>query len=350
MATALITVITGFIGHHLARRLASSGWRVVGAVRATSARPDGDPGGGVACHELTDPGGLRALVAATRPEVVFHLASQFIAEHVPTDVPRLVESNILFGAELLEAMAASGVRRLVNVGTAWQHRTGDGYEPVNLYAATKQAFSDIAAYYRSAEGLRIATVALYDTYGPFDRRRKLVPLLLSALESGEPLAMSPGDQLVDLVYVDDVVAALERASALIGDALADGEAAEWAAPAAAELTLRELVGAFSKAFDAEVRVQWGARPWSYRRREVMRPWQGCPRPGLVGARLPGRRVPGESGRAVAAEPAPGAAAERGAAFATRAAIALKGMSILASLVAIPVLFHCMSAQDPGASG
>ena len=40
-------------------------------------------------------------------------------------------------------------------------------------------------------------------YGPGDVRPKLVPAVLAAIRSGQPLAMSDGGQLIDLTYVSD---------------------------------------------------------------------------------------------------------------------------------------------------
>ncbi|QNA99127.1 NAD-dependent epimerase/dehydratase family protein [Massilia sp. Se16.2.3] len=145
------------------------------------------------------------ILAQARPDTVFHLAAAFVAEHVPGDIDRLVHANLLFATQLLEAMRVNGVRLLVNTGTAWQHYGNRDYDPVNLYAATKQAFEAILAYYVNAHGFIAATLALFDTYGPGDERPKLMRALWRAAREGRPLAMSSGRQLLDLVYVDDVV-------------------------------------------------------------------------------------------------------------------------------------------------
>ena len=59
------------------------------------------------------------IVGAARPDVVFHLASTFVAEHSTEDVAALVESNLLLGTQLAEAMRVHGRTLLVNTGTAW---------------------------------------------------------------------------------------------------------------------------------------------------------------------------------------------------------------------------------------
>lgn len=215
------------------------------------------------------------LVRQAKADVVFHLASQFIAGHTHADVETLIGSNILFATQLAEAMAANRNIYLINTGSAWQHDDG-GYAPVNLYAATKQAFEDILAYYGSAHGLRVITLILFDTYGPADPRGKLLSILGQAMKSGEPLSLSPGRQLIDLVYIDDVIDAYVHCADLLP------RQKDWHArygiSSGQPRTVRELVAVIEAAMGVSLPVKWGGRP--YRDREVMVPWtQSTPPPG-----------------------------------------------------------------------
>lgn len=268
---ALVTGASGFVGGHLARRLVAEGWDVHALVRPSSgATPEG------ARRHVHDgsTASMHSLVAAARPEVVFHVASLVVVQHRPEDVAPLVEANVLLGAQLCDAMAAAGVKRLVHAATSWQHYQDADYQPVNLYAATKQAFADLARYYAEARGLTAVALELFDTYGPGDPRPKLVNLLARAAREGTPLSLSPGEQVLDLVHVDDV------AEAFLGAARVDTQepAPAFALTSGARLTLRELVALFSRVAGRELPVTFGARP--YREREVMTPWsRGRPLPG-----------------------------------------------------------------------
>ena len=218
-------------------------------------------------------------VESARPATVFHLASHFRAEHAPEDVVPMIASNVLFGTQLLEALARVGQPStgFVNVGTSWQHFGDAEYDPVCLYAATKQAFADVLLYFVHAEGLRATTLSPFDTYGPDDPRPKLIALLERATRSDDPLPMSPGEQLLELVYIDDVIEALLAAE----DLLARGEigdAEEFAVTAGEQWTLRQVADAFAAVTGRVPNIEWGGRP--YRHREVMAPWRN-------GVALPG---------------------------------------------------------------
>jgi len=265
---ALVTGATGFVGGHLARALLDSGWEVHVVLRPSSDPAAlGDVLDRLVCHVHDGTtNGLISLVRAATPRVVFHLASFFVAEHRPEHVEPMVRSNLLFGSQLLEAMTACDVSRLVNTGTSWQHYRGRSYSPVCLYAATKQAYEAILQFYVEACNLRVITLELADTYGPGDRRPKLLGVLRKALISGEPFAMSAGDQWLDLVHIDDVVAAY-RAAARRVRSFQGGRHERYSVRSGAPVRLKELVRLYAALGGTSLNVSWGSRP--YRKREVM---------------------------------------------------------------------------------
>jgi nucleoside-diphosphate-sugar epimerase len=258
-----VTGVTGFIGGKLADRLLANGWRVHALLRSTSDAEGLDAGLAVHRHDGTV-GNLISIISEAAPDVVFHLASLYLADHRPEQVDELVGSNILIAAQLAEAMTAAGVKRLLNTGTAWQNFGSAEYNPVNLYAATKQASTDLLRFYYEARGLSIVTLKLFDTYGPGDKRRKLVQLLVDAAMSGERLDMSPGEQIIDLTHVEDVVDAFLVAA----ERLMDGAPVNDSFFVSGErLSVRALVSRIEAVLGQTVHADFGKRP--YRPREVM---------------------------------------------------------------------------------
>jgi nucleoside-diphosphate-sugar epimerase len=282
MAGVLVSGATGFIGSHLVRRLAGEGTPVHALLREGSdASALAALGSTVTLHRhdaTTD--GLMGILADTRPETVYHLAARFVAEHQTADIVPLIESNLLFATQLAEAAVAVGVRNFVNVGTAWEHFEDGDDNPVCLYAATKHAVESILRFYVEARGLRVVTLKLFDSYGPKDPRRKLFAILREAAASGERLALSPGAQLIELVYIDDIVEALIVAARRLTDGEVEGME-RYAVSSGNPLPLRELVETWARVTGKVLNIDWGARP--YRAREVMVPWR-------TGARLPRWRL------------------------------------------------------------
>lgn len=269
---ALLTGASGFVGAALTRRLLADGWQVHLVLRpdsSTAALPPASPSLVLHRHD-GDTLSLIEIMRVAQPQAVFHLASLFLATHTPQDVVRLVNANLLFSTQLAEAMAACGVRLLVNTGTAWQHYEDQDYNPVCLYAATKQAFSALLRYYVECHGLRVVTLKLFDTYGAGDPRPKLLNLLKRIALAGTSLGMSPGEQLVDLVHIDDVVEAFVLAHARLEDGSQQESMEEYGVASGQPLALRELAALYARVSGQPLDIDWGGRP--YREREVMLPW------------------------------------------------------------------------------
>jgi nucleoside-diphosphate-sugar epimerase len=275
---ALVTGATGFVGSHVAGRLAADNHVVHALIRRSSNRELlAGIQGNVEFHVIDGSRTYLAdLIKAISPDVVFHTASMFLADHRSEDVRDLIESNIAFPCELVEAMVRNDTLRLVNCSSSWQHYQDSPYDPVCLYAATKQAFIDLLKYYVGAKGLAVIDLTLFDTYGPRDRRPKLFSALYRAAEGGQEIAFSPGEQLIDLVYIDDVVNAIVLAAdRLMRDRR--GRLESYAVSGDNAMRLRDVVQVFTQVTGVQPDVAWGRR--LYRSREMMRPWTG-------GTRLP----------------------------------------------------------------
>lgn len=265
---ALVSGGTGFIGSHLVRALVSTGWQVHVLTRKNlqsqaniqfhSIPADGEP--------------LLAQFERIRPDVVFHLATFFIAEHRPEHVKDIIDANLLFGTRLLEGMAACGTRRIVNVGTAWQHLQSDSadYHPANLYAASKQAFEALLDFYCEAYGLDAISLKLFDSYGSGDTRPKLLNMLMRTGNDVPPIDLSPGEQQLKLVHVHDVVGAILHSAGLVSDQEGPRHR-RYVLGDVSSQRLKDIVGMMESLAGRKFNIRWGAKP--YRTREIMTPWE-----------------------------------------------------------------------------
>lgn len=275
--TALVTGATGFVGTHLVRRLVRDGWQVHIISRSDSHFPDMPEFTQVTNHMHDgSTAGMMSCIAQAKPDVVFHLASLFLSQHAPNDIEPLITSNLLFGNQLLEAMKINGATSIVSTGTSWQHYKNEDYNPVCLYAATKQAFEAILDYYVQACNFKVITLKLFDTYGIDDPRPKLFNLLIKAATTGEALNMSAGEQLIDLVHIDDVSwAYLLAAEKLMKHETSIHE--KYSVSSGFPVPLKDVVNKYIDHYKLTTQINWDARP--YRFREVMEPWN-------AGRRLP----------------------------------------------------------------
>lgn len=265
----LVTGATGFIGTNLTRELRKdNNLFILGQF-------EGDPEKlGLPGYIMNDDiSQLAAYIKDNQIEGIIHLASLYLTVHNPEQIKNLISSNVYFGTAILEAASISGcVKWFLNTGTIWQNYNVKGmdYNPVNLYAATKQAFIDIAKYYTDVFGIKFCTLKLCDTYGPNDTRKKIFKLFKDYSESGEVLKMSPGEQKIDLLYITDIVSGFAQlANLLSGDAELKEE---YVLSSGRQIPLKELANLFMMVSGRNLNIEWGGLP--YRKREVMVPWKG----------------------------------------------------------------------------
>jgi CDP-glucose 4,6-dehydratase len=184
-----VTGHTGFKGRWLALWLRALGAEVTGFSR----RDGGD---------VADAGAVRAAVAASRPEVVFHLAGLATVQLGYEDPAAVYTVNVTGTANVLQAVRESdSVRVVVGVtsdkcyldqGSEWAYREDDrlgGYDP---YSSSKAAQELVIAAFRdsilAARGIAVASVRAGNVIGGGDRTQgRLVPDLVRAALAGEPL-------------------------------------------------------------------------------------------------------------------------------------------------------------------
>lgn len=270
----LVTGATGFIGTNLTKELRKQhNLFILGQF-------EGDP------EKLNLPGyimtddipQLASYIKDHQIEGIIHLASLYLTVHKPEQVKDLVSSNVFFGTAVLEAASLAGcVKWFLNTGSIWQNYNTKGteYNPVNLYAATKQAFIDMAKYYTDVFGIRFCTLKLCDTYGPNDTRKKIFKLFKDYSESGDVLKMSPGGQLIDILYISDIVAGFIQLTNLLASDTPLKE--EYVLSSGRQIPLKEVADLFMTVSGRKVNIEWGGLP--YRSREVMVPWKGETVPG-----------------------------------------------------------------------
>jgi nucleoside-diphosphate-sugar epimerase len=264
---ALLTGATGFIGSRLTIRLIQEGWEVHVLIRENSSLYElASVSQKIQTHiykGITED--LIQIIRNISPNIVFHLASLFIARHQSEDINGLIDSNLKFPTQLLEAMAINNIQYFINTGTSWEYYNSNEYNPVCLYSATKHAFESIIEYYVQVHELRAITLKLFDTYGVGDPRKKIISLLNRVANSDESFAMSPGQQEIDLVYIDDVI----DMYLLVASEIVKMEPQQkyYDVTSGNPITLKELVARFENTLGKKLNIKWGKLP--YRDREVM---------------------------------------------------------------------------------
>lgn len=239
---ALVTGGTGFVGRELVSDLLADGWRVtvLHRTRSSSSEVARLRTIGASTLAFENSSDVTELVRTLAPDVAFHLAAHQKSSHAAVDIREFIEANISLGTYLLEGLIDSGCT-VVNAMSYFQFCEG-APAPLSLYAATKNAYLEIARFYREKRGVDIRDVVLYDNYGAGDERDKLIPQLITAFVRDEPMLIGPLHQELNLLHVDDVVSGLRMAAHPGNPPMMTVRAAETCAVADIVRVLEDIVG------------------------------------------------------------------------------------------------------------
>lgn len=205
--TIVVSGASGFIGAAVTERLCSRSRRVIAIVGKTQ-RNRSLPSGvenWPADEHCSDR--LREL-GASGPVSLVHCAGLYSLEHSAEQLKSLVDSNMLFGASLVEALSSTR-GHFVNLSSYFQNQITPSGAAHSLYAITKHAFSEMVKWFYEFTSIDVTDLTLYDTYGPNDTRPKLIPSLLAAAKSGRRIDITNRQVQLSLSYVDDIVDAIE---------------------------------------------------------------------------------------------------------------------------------------------
>jgi UDP-glucuronate 4-epimerase len=227
----LVTGAAGFIGSALAYRLLDRGDQVVGIdnlndyydVRLKNARLErlrGRPGFSFEKLDIVERGPMTGLFAASKFDVVVHLAAQAGVRYSIENPVAYVDANLVGFMHVLEGCRHARVGHLVfasssSVYGANTHLPFSEHDnvdhPVSLYAATKKANELMAHSYASLYGLPCTGLRFFTVYGPWGRPDMALFKFTEGILAGSSIPVfNRGDMVRDFTYVDDIVEGVVR--------------------------------------------------------------------------------------------------------------------------------------------
>jgi dTDP-glucose 4,6-dehydratase len=217
----LVTGATGFIGSRLVERLVALGADVRAFVHYNSRSDYGllellpkDVLNAVeiAPGDLKDGDGVRRAVKGC--ETVFHLGALIAIPYSYRNPYDFVQANVSGTANVLNAALEYGVSRLVHTSTSETYGTAQ-YQPIDElhplvgqspYSASKIGADKLAESYYLSFDMPVATIRPFNTYGPGQSARAVIPTIISQALAGDTIRIGSTDPKRDFNYVDDTVA------------------------------------------------------------------------------------------------------------------------------------------------
>ncbi len=225
--SALVTGATGFLGSVLVEHLLAQGIETICLVRSRLAADRRKLPKDVRTIEATSfqASQLKTKLAGISADVVFHLASYGVRQN-DRDPHQLIEGNINLLTDLLQATADWPLRRFVHTGSCSEYGFPEGenvaiaeshpLRPASLYGSAKASSVLFGTALASQLNVPFVTLRLFGVFGPHEAPDRLIPYLIAKLRRDESVDLTPGEQVRDLLYEEDVAEAFIAAADAIG--------------------------------------------------------------------------------------------------------------------------------------
>ena len=222
MKKMLVTGADGFIGSHLTETLVRQGYNVRALVLYNSFNSWGwldhcasDVKGKfeVFSGDVRDPHGVKEAMKGC--DSVMHLAALIAIPYSYHSPDTYVDTNIKGTLNILQAAREHGVKRIVHTSTSEVYGTAH-FVPIteehplqgqSPYSATKIASDQLAYSFFSSFGLPVVIVRPFNTYGPRQSARAVIPTIITQIANGQrQIKLGAISPTRDFNFIDDTVA------------------------------------------------------------------------------------------------------------------------------------------------
>lgn len=197
MNKVLVTGADGFIGSHLTEALLAEGYHVRALSQYNSFNDWGwlegisNPDLEVVTGDVRDPNLCRHIVKGV--DTVFHLAALIAIPYSYVAPDSYVDTNVKGTLNICQAVRDEGVSRLLVTSTSEVYGTAryvpidenHPKQPQSPYSASKIGADAIAMSFHNAFGTPVTIVRPFNTYGPRQSARAIIPTIITQIASGE---------------------------------------------------------------------------------------------------------------------------------------------------------------------
>jgi nucleoside-diphosphate-sugar epimerase len=196
--------------------------------------------------------------------VIINVAMKRSSRALPVSDQIVEQLNFKIPLELIRRTALDSTL-LINTSTYIQNFQGIRGETVESYGASKQLLTEAIEQDALKGFYNVIDLFLFTLFGPNDRPTHLIPSIFSALKNNSDLALTGGDQLLNLLYLEDAVDSIMYAVNHFHPGYNPYHL--WQPK---YLTVKELVVSIEELVGKELKAKWGSI--SYSGHEMFEPW------------------------------------------------------------------------------
>jgi len=264
--TILVTGVDGFIGSHLTETLVSAGCNVRAFTFYNSfnswgwldhASKEIKDSLEIFAGDIRDPHGVKEAMKGC--DIVLHLAALIAIPYSYHSPDTYVDTNIKGTLNILQAAKELGVQKIIHTSTSEVYGTAQ-FLPIteehplqgqSPYSATKIAADQLAYSFYASFDLPVATIRPFNTYGPRQSARAVIPTIITQIKSGQrKIKLGFLHPTRDFNYVNDTVSgfiAVAESDRSVGEVINCGRGKE--------ISIGDLAGLIAEVMDVDIEIE-----------------------------------------------------------------------------------------------
>ena len=279
----LVTGADGFIGSHLTEKLVKRGYRVKAFVYYNSFNSWGwldqsedqiKESVEIFAGDIRDPFGVST--AASDCDVIFHLAALIAIPFSYHSPAAYVDTNIKGTLNVLQAAKTHNIEKVIHTSTSEVYGTAQ-FVPIteshplqgqSPYSASKIGADQLAWSFYTSFDLPVATIRPFNTYGPRQSLRAVIPTLITQMAKGhDKIKLGSVTPTRDFNFVDDITEAfikVAESDTTVGKTVNAGSNYE--------ISIGDLAETIAGLLETEIKIQTQEERLRPEKSEVNRLW------------------------------------------------------------------------------
>lgn len=212
----LVLGASGFVGSHICNTFTEAGYSVIPATRQSSDLwrikhiSAGRQLNNRIIIDLNSSESVKRCVEFSNPDLIVNCAAYGV-DSQESDIRASVKTNVFSLLDVLENAKGFGVKGILHVGTSYEYGDHEGrvredasLVPISMYGASKAAAALIGKNHALALDLPFCIIRPFTMVGAYESPAKVIPRIIRACLTKQPVKLTQGLQKRDYVAVKDV--------------------------------------------------------------------------------------------------------------------------------------------------